>query len=59
MEMGTDEWRQMINRRIELMRKKCQDGLTAEEQVEYEHLRELSLKVLLDMPRGFFHKEYS
>jgi hypothetical protein len=39
--IGTEEWSLMNGRRSELIRKKNRQGLTAEEQLEFERLQRL------------------
>jgi hypothetical protein len=40
--VGTPEWGRMNQRRAELIRKKNRQGLTPEEQIEYDRLQRLS-----------------
>jgi hypothetical protein len=44
--IGTEEWGLMNRRRSELIRKKYRQGLTAEEQAEFERLQRLCFSAI-------------
>lgn len=57
-EIGTPEWSRMNQRRAELIRKKNRQGLSPDEQVEYERLQRLSHKTLeTRFPRPSLHSD--
>jgi hypothetical protein len=56
--VGTPEWGQMNQRRAQLIRKKNRQGLSPDEQVEYERLQALSHEALeTNFPRPALHSD--
>lgn len=56
--VGTPEWGRMNQRRAELIRKKNRQGLSSDEQVEYERLQRLSHEALeTRFPRPSLHSD--